>query len=84
MGNIISAIGRGINSVVSAIGSVIMAIVSGITNVLLAICLWCLRWTSTRRGDNNGIAERAWYTGASTCLPVTVSTSQYHSRICWP
>ncbi|KAL7411352.1 hypothetical protein BDY24DRAFT_396492 [Mrakia frigida] len=37
MGNIISAIGRGINAVISAIGHVIMAIVSGITNVLLAI-----------------------------------------------
>ncbi|EIW67733.1 hypothetical protein TREMEDRAFT_33208 [Tremella mesenterica DSM 1558] len=37
MGQIISAIGRGIMAVISAIANVIMAIVGGITTVLLAI-----------------------------------------------
>ncbi|KAL7410544.1 hypothetical protein BDY24DRAFT_399408 [Mrakia frigida] len=37
MGNIISAIGRGINAVISAIASLVMAIISGVTGCLVAI-----------------------------------------------
>ncbi|RXK40325.1 hypothetical protein M231_02439 [Tremella mesenterica] len=59
MGQIISAIGRGIMAVISAIANVIMAIVGGITTVLLAIwdfitCGCCSGGRRSRRTGGGG------------------------------
>jgi hypothetical protein len=58
MGNIISAIVSGLNSVVSAIASVIVAIFSGIGRVLVAI------WNFSESTIHLLIGRRAVYPGA--------------------